>query len=65
MPCPQPTYNPWAVVDTIRRELAREGIKRRFSLADRMGDLDEYQAACELLLALGVKPVVPNYSEED
>lgn len=58
-----PIYNPWAVVDTVRRELAREGVKTSFSIWDRMGELDEFHAASALLRALGVEPVAPAFND--
>ncbi|GAA4620436.1 hypothetical protein GCM10023196_004410 [Actinoallomurus vinaceus] len=52
----KPTYDPYALLDLLMKELAHQGIKTRFSLA-QLGDA--VPAAEDLLSALGVTPAAP------
>ncbi|WP_433177253.1 hypothetical protein [Actinoallomurus sp. CA-150999] len=52
----KPTYDPDALLDLLMKELAHQGIKTRFSLA-QLGDA--VPAAEELLSALGGTPAAP------
>lgn len=57
-----PTYDPFGVINLVMQELSRQGIKSRF-----MGYeiADAKQPAADLLAALGVLPVTPDYSDDD
>ncbi len=52
----EPTFDPWAVVTLVMQELARTGVKSRFT-GQETGAAKT--AADALLTAFGVAPVTP------
>jgi len=53
-----PAADPWSVVHLIVSDLAAHGVKTRFGPEADFGAAA--QAAAEILIALGVRPVVPD-----
>jgi hypothetical protein len=52
----KPTYDPYTLLDLLMKELARQGVKTRYTLV-QLGDA--VPAAEALLSALGVTPAAP------